>query len=56
MEDINAYKYVFSRPGRLTAAVNYYRAMFLYPGKPVSSDKLKVPTLVIWVRINEILI
>ena len=49
MEDIEAYKCIFSRPGRLTAAVNYYRAMLLYADKPQPETKLKVPTLVIWV-------
>ena len=52
MEDIDAYKCVFSRPGRFTAAINYYRAMFLCPVKPIPDAKLQVPTLVIWVIIK----
>ena len=55
MEDIEAYKYIFSRPGRLTAAVNYYRAKFLCVDKPQPDTKLTVPTLVIWVTTDDYL-
>ncbi|EDV22598.1 uncharacterized protein TRIADDRAFT_58987 [Trichoplax adhaerens] len=54
-EDIEAYKYNFSRPGRLTAAINYYRAKFFYPPKPSPEGKLKVPTLVIWGEADPVL-
>ena len=45
-EDTEAYKYVYSQPGAITAPINYYRAMFR---SPVPAEKpIEVPTLLIW--------
>ena len=51
---IEAFKYVFSRPGALTAAINYYRNMFKIREKLVNSKSGKVekPVLIIWVWKN----
>ncbi|KAK6189029.1 hypothetical protein SNE40_005080 [Patella caerulea] len=45
-EDIEAYKYAFSRPGAATASINYYRAAV----RSVSHDKrvIEKPTQIIW--------
>ena len=51
-EVMEAFKYVFSQPGALTAAINYYRNMFKIREKPVSnsrSGKVEKPVLIIWV-------
>lgn len=50
-EVIEAYKYTFSRPGALTAALNYYRSMFSGTShlKKQSRQLIEVPTLIIWV-------
>lgn len=50
-EMIEAYKYVFSQPGALTAPLNYYRCIFKNASqqKRGSSKKIETPILVIWV-------
>lgn len=52
---VEAYKYVFSQPGALTAPINYYRCMFRQERSAVNDrapprKKIEVPSLVIWVR------
>ena len=46
-EDIEAYKYTFSRPGALTGPINYYRAAnkFLFPDPPLPRPSSFVPGL-----------
>ncbi|KAL5486626.1 hypothetical protein EMCRGX_G019130 [Ephydatia muelleri] len=44
---VEAYKYVLSKPGALTAAINYYRCMFTRPSK-LPRGPLTMPILVIW--------
>lgn len=39
---------VFSEPGAMTAALNWYRAMDESPGAPTFSARIEVPTLFIW--------
>ena len=47
---VEAYKYVFSQPGALTAPINYYRCMFKQKGEKKGAPKaIETPTLVIWV-------
>ena len=46
---VEAYKYVFSKPGALTGPINYYRSMFTRPSR-LPSKPLEMPTLLIWVR------
>ena len=50
-ETMEAYKYVFSQPGALTAPINYYRCMFNQKREKRSAPKKmsEVPTLIIWV-------
>ncbi len=47
-DDLEAYKAAATKPGALTAMVNYYRALAL--GRPWSKPwgRLEVPTLMIW--------
>jgi len=58
---VEVYKYNFSTPGALTAAVNYYRCLLSSKkkeGKSVKGDvleKTKIPTLVIWVQIEKLI-
>ena len=48
-EDVEAYKYVFSQRGALTAPINYYRASFFgEESKGSVADKISMPTLLIW--------
>jgi pimeloyl-ACP methyl ester carboxylesterase len=48
-DDIRLYKEALARPGALTAAVNYYRAIFqTRRWRPRSTPVLKAPTLLIW--------
>ena len=49
---VEAYKYTFSKPGALTAPINYIRAIFnsqelLFPAE---KKTISIPTLIIWVR------
>ena len=52
-EIVEAFKYVFSQPGALTAAINYYRNMFKVREKLTRnnsySGKVEKPVLIIWV-------
>lgn len=55
-EDIlEAYKFTFSQPGALNAAINYYRCMMSSRKKEKQEKqeealkKIKIPTLIIWV-------
>lgn len=46
-EDVEAFKYSMSRPGRVTSFLNYYRAAVRYP-PPEKIGKIESPTLMIW--------
>ena len=52
-EVMEAFKYAFSQPGALTAAINYHRNMFKVREKLTNSDrysgKVEKPVLIIWV-------
>lgn len=49
MEDVERYVAAMARPGALTAAVNYYRALLCSPsGTRALLKKVEAPTLVIW--------
>ena len=51
-EVLEAYKYVYSQPGAITAFVNYYRCMFSEKGRNKGAPKMiEIPTLLIWVHI-----
>ena len=51
-EDLKAYVEAWSKPGALTAALNYYRAnmnpAIMFSERIVAFPKIKSPTLVIW--------
>jgi len=51
-EDLGVYMSAWSKPGALTAAINYYRAnmhpAILFSEKTVAFPKIKSPTLVLW--------
>ena len=51
-ESVDAYKYVFSQPGALTAPINYYRCLFSLLSDKAESElakqRIEVPTLIIW--------
>jgi pimeloyl-ACP methyl ester carboxylesterase len=48
-EDIRLYKQALGRPGALTAAINYYRALFRHSGRLLGQMRtIDVPTLLIW--------
>ncbi len=48
-DDVEAYKYVFSQKGALTAPLNYYRANSLRSFEDGDAEgKIAVPTLIIW--------
>ncbi|XP_046366749.2 epoxide hydrolase 4-like [Haliotis rufescens] len=46
IDEIEAYKYAFSRPGVATASINYYRALTRFP--PSKTPKISCPVLTIW--------
>ncbi|XP_059176610.1 epoxide hydrolase 1-like [Physella acuta] len=46
-EELDAYKYIFSQPGTLTASINYYRAILGKPTEPYDMT-FTMPILVIW--------
>lgn len=47
-EDIEVYKYYFSKPGAMTPPINWYRARVLITTPPPRSHRITMPTLVIW--------
>jgi len=51
-EDLRVYVEAWSRPGALTAAINYYRAnmnpAILFSERTIAFPKIKSRTLVIW--------
>ncbi|XP_050400319.1 epoxide hydrolase 4 [Patella vulgata] len=47
-EDMEAYKYAFSRPGSDTGSINYIRAMFHNKTTRADFQKITSPTLLIW--------
>ena len=51
-EDVEAFKYVFSQPGALTAPINYIRCIFSQFGPnrdaSMAKKKIEIPTLIIW--------
>lgn len=48
-EDAEHYVEAISRPGALTATINYYRALFRYPSEMQALlKKIETPTIVIW--------
>ena len=53
-EEIARYKRAFSRPGALTAAINYYRALFRRMARltltqgGIGDQRVAVPTLLLW--------
>jgi pimeloyl-ACP methyl ester carboxylesterase len=56
-QEIEAYKYVFSKPGGMTCPVNWYRATTLMSGScgSLTGDgpyRITVPTLVIWGKLD----
>ena len=50
-EVIEAYKYTFSQPGALTAAINYHRCIFsqVFNQRVQPRQLIEVPSLIIWV-------
>merc|ERR1712150_182541 len=46
--DIFCYKYATSRKGALTSSINYYRAALRYKPQRYDTEKVQVPTLIIW--------
>ena len=46
LEDVEAYRYVFSQPGALKYPINYYRGTFLVDMK--YGPAITMPTLLIW--------
>ena len=47
-EDLAAYAQAWSRPGALSAMVNWYRAALRFPAKPIRRMQVRPQTLVIW--------
>lgn len=48
-EDVEAWKYTYSKPHALTGPINYYRAMMRRFGTPPKSARMVTPpTLIIW--------
>ena len=52
-EVIEAYKYVYSQPGAVTAPLNYYRCIFKNSKMKMGAKRIEVPILIIWVSSRE---
>ena len=47
-DEIEIYKYAISRPGAITAALNYYRNLAYSVVRKPLHTKINIPTLLIW--------
>ena len=47
-EDIEKYKEAWSRPGAMTAMINWYRAAARYQMSDMKDARIRVPTLMMW--------
>lgn len=47
-QEIEIYRQAWQQPGALTAMLNWYRAVFRTPSKPIKTPRIKVPTLLVW--------
>ncbi len=50
--ELQRYKTAWSQPGAMTAMINWYRSLFRRPGKTVKPEKIQVPTLMIWGKLD----
>lgn len=46
--DLAEYRRAWSRPGVITAMLNWYRAAVRYPIQPADNTRITVPTLILW--------
>lgn len=47
-DDLDTYRQAWSQPKALTSMLNWYRAVMQNPPKPPDSQRITVPTLLIW--------
>ena len=47
-EDLERYREAWAQPGGLTGMLNWYRAMLRYPPRNKGSNRVTVPTLILW--------
>ncbi|MEI7846227.1 MAG: alpha/beta hydrolase [Chloroflexota bacterium] len=50
--ELNRYKVAWSQPGAMTAMINWYRALFLRSQAHITAKKIRVPTLMIWGKLD----
>jgi len=48
----NRYKAAWAQPGAMTAMLNWYRALFLQSSREIPRQKIQVPTLMIWGKLD----
>lgn len=53
--DISEYRKAWAQPGALTAMLNWYRAAFKTPPKQQPDPRVKVPTLILWGKQDNVL-
>jgi len=47
-EDLDRYREAWAQPGALTGMLNWYRAMLRHPPRAPGSNRVSVPTLILW--------
>jgi pimeloyl-ACP methyl ester carboxylesterase len=47
-DDLDTYRQAWSQPKALTSMLNWYRSVMQNPPKPPDSQRITVPTLLIW--------
>lgn len=50
--ELNRYRSAWSQPGAMTAMINWYRGLFQQPPKSAPVQKISVPTLMIWGKLD----
>jgi pimeloyl-ACP methyl ester carboxylesterase len=50
--ELNRYRAAWSQPGAMTAMINWYRCLFQHPVQGLPAQKIQVPTLMIWGKLD----
>lgn len=50
--ELNRFRVAWSQPGAMTAMINWYRALFSRSSEKVQTEKIQVPTQMIWGKLD----
>ncbi len=50
--ELNRYRAAWSQPGSMTAMINWYRCLFQQTPRAIPANKIQIPTLMIWGKLD----